>query len=223
MNTAIAILPTYSPADVANARAYALAKGENIGTRGRVPNWVLTEWHNALRPVVVKPAERGPDMRGKHTGRRGGPSTVNVDGTKHVVTKREAASARAWAIENDIPVPTKGRLNTATLQAWVNAGMPEHRIERATVYYRALDKKGRPNGKERIGIVYADMLGTGKPRMSDYWHALGIEGIPLRIIAGDMLINVTKDIDGTLEYNWVSKADSKTVVDMLKGNVSLSV
>lgn len=223
MTNSLALLPAYSAADVANARAYAIAKGNMIGARGRVPAWALAEWHSALRPVVVPVVERGPDMRGKHTGRRGGPSTVNVDGTKHVVTKREAASARAWAMANDIDVPTRGRLNTATLQAWVNAGMPEHRIERATVYYRALDKKGRPNGKERIGIVYADMLGTGKPRMSDYWHALGIDGIPLRIIAGDMLINVTRNDTNEFVYQWVSKADSKTVVDMLKGNVSLSV
>ena len=215
MSKEIAVLPTYNPADIANARAYAIANGNKLGNRGRVPMWALNEWHNALRPVLVSTTtEKVPGMRGRR-------STVNVDGTTREVSKTESQHARMWAMANGIDVPVRGRMSTDTLQAWVNAGMPEYREEVATVYYRKLDRKGRPNGKEQIAVVYRDMLGVGKPKMRDYWEALNIDGIPVRIIAGAMLINVDRDDDGDLVYSWVSKADSKAVVDTLKANISL--
>jgi hypothetical protein len=216
MNKALATIPTFTSADIANARAFAIANGNKLGNRGRVPMWALNEWRNALSPVLVR------EDTVKVPGARGRRSTVNVGGTAVEVTKAQSQHARMWAIENGIPVPTRGRLSGTVLQGWVSAGMPEHREEKATVYYRKLDKAGRPNGKEQIAIVYADMLGTGKPRMRDYWEALDIKGIPTRIIAGDMLINVTRDDDGALSYSWVSKRDSKAVVDTLLSNVSMA-
>lgn len=210
----------FSRDDVRNARAYAIKQGNNVGTRGRLHIDLLTQWVTAGRPVLVEPISTSVG-----TGKRGGPSTVNVEGNTHVVSKQDAQNARAWAVENELEVPTKGRLSTDILQKWADAGMPTYREESATVYYRALDKRGRANGKERIAIVYKDMLTrSGKPRMSDYWDALvasGITGIPVRIIAGAMKINVHRDDESQLVYEWVSKSDSKDVVDMLKANISL--
>lgn len=201
MTNEIDVMPTFSPVDIVNARAYARSKGKAVGTRGRIPHDVLMEWHNALRPVAVE-----------HKPRQ-----------KRDMSRAEYRSARKWAQDNGIDVAHKGRIADEVVDQWKNAGMPQYREEVATVYYRALDKKGRPNGKERIAVVYKDMMpitGRGRPPMSSYWAALDIKGIPVRIVTHNMLINVARNDDGEFVYHW-SKTDSKSVVSMLNSNVAI--
>jgi hypothetical protein len=221
MTNAIAIRAQFNKEDIANARAYALAMGEQVGTRGRLEQVHLDIWHRALRPQIVSKPVSGVG-RGKHTGKRGGSSTVNVEGATSVVSKADARNARLWAVENGHAVPARGRLSVATLQGWADDGMPDYREQVATVYARKLDKRGRPNGKEIAIPVYRDELSrAGKPRMVDYVNAVAFPILPVRIVAGAMLIDVTKDDDGSLSYAWVSKADGKGVVDMLKAHINI--
>lgn len=221
MTNAIAIRAQFNSDDVANARAYAIAMGERVGTRGRLEQVHLDIWHRALRPQIVSKPVSGVG-RGKHTGKRGGASTVTVEGTTRVVSKVDARNARRWAVENGHDVPARGRLSVELLQGWADDGMPNYRELVATVYGRKIDKRGRPNGKEMAFPVYRDMLPvSGKPKMRHYVDALDMPVLPVRIVAGAMLIDVTNDPDNGLVYEWVSKADGKDVVDMLKANINV--
>lgn len=220
--------------DTKAARAYAIAMGEAVGDRGRLDPVHVTVWEQAGRPVMLGPVR--PTATGGTGGKRGGrASIVVVDGETWEVTKQASRNARAWAVENDIPVPARGRLALDVLQGWVDAGMPEAepaREERATVIYRrTLDKSGRRNasvGRRTESLtVWSDQLPATKPRSSDYVRAVQSElptgAVVERIITANTIIDVTVNDDGEYVYAWVSKADSRAVVNTLKANLLVTV
>lgn len=224
MTNAIACLPTFTREDVANARALAQHYGELVGTRGRLEHVHLMVWHNALRPQLVSKSTTGVG-RGKHTGKRGGASQYVLEGETKRATKQDSRNARLWAIENSIDIPVKGRISTTVIQNWANAGAPvfEVREERAHVIYRKKDKLGRLNGATHSATVYADMLPSTKPKSSDYVRAVELpaNAVPVRIVTANTLIDVSVGEDGEYVYRWVSKRDSKTVINTLMSNLSL--
>jgi hypothetical protein len=225
MTNAIACLPTFSREDIANARALARSYGELVGTRGRLEHVHLMVWHNALRPQLVAKTATGVG-RGKHTGKRGGASTFILEGETKRATKQDSRNARLWAIENGIDIPSKGRISATVIQGWANAGAPvfEVREERATVYYvKRNHVTGSLYSKLHALTVYADMLPSTKPKSSDYVQAVDLpaNAVPVRIVTANTLIDVSVGEDGEYVYAWVSKRDSKTVMNTLMSNLSL--
>jgi hypothetical protein len=113
--------------------------------------------------------------------------------------------------------------------------MPEaepKREERAQVIYRrTLDKSGRRNasvGKRTESLtVWSDQLPATKPRSSDYVRAVQSElptgAVVERIITANTIVDVTVNDDGEYVYQWVSKADSRAVVNTLKANLLVTV
>lgn len=225
MTNAIACMPTFTREDVANARALARSYGELVGERGRLEHVHLMVWHNALRPQLVSKSTTGVG-RGKHTGKRGGASTFVLEGETKRATKQDSRNARLWAIENKIDIPVKGRISTTVIQNWANAGAPvfDIREERATVYYvKRNHVTGNLYNKMHAATVYADMLPARKPKSSEYVSCLDLpaNAVPVRIVTANTLIDVTINEDGEYVYAWVSKRDSKTVMNTLMSNLSL--
>jgi hypothetical protein len=229
MTNALAVIPTFSAADIKACRAWALAYGEpTISARGKLPMWILLDWHRNLRPTVVAP-ESDPKGGSPKFGRR--TRVVLKNGTEVEVGREDARAARRWAIAEGFHVPVKGRLNAGILQSWVNEGMPivaGPRVEKATVYYVKKNYvTGELYSKLHAITVYADMLpiGKGRPPMYTYVRAVQKDmpkhAVPVRITTPGTIVDVTVGDDGEYRYAWVSKADSKTVVDMIKGHISL--
>lgn len=225
MTNALAVLPTFNRDDVKAARAWALSYGEPIGTKGRLPMWLLLDWDRNLRPRVVVAESNAPASLGKR-GRRS--TVIDSEGRSVEVSRSNARSARAWLIGEGIDVPAKGRLNAAQLQLWANAGMPDMAVreERATVYYVKRNAiTGNLYSKMHAITVYADMLPGGKkPKHSDYVDAIELpsNATVVRITTANTIVNVTVDDDtGEYVYRWVSKADSREVVNTLKANLLL--
>lgn len=221
-----ALMPKFDRADVANARALAQFYGENVADKGRVPMVHLLVWHNALRPLVIDPKGTTGLGRGKHTGKRGGASTYELGGETKRATKQDARNARIWAIENNIDIPEKGRISKIVIQQWADMGAPifENRELRATVYYvKRNHVTGNLYSKMHAVSVYADMLPARKPKSSEYVSCLDLpaSAVVVRIVTANTLIDVTLDDNGEYVYQWVSKRDSKTVMNTLMSNLSL--
>lgn len=225
MTNALACMPVFNRDDVANARALAQHYGELVGDRGRVP-WVhLMVWHDALRPKLVSKSTTGVG-RGKHTGKRGGASTFEWEGETKRATKQDTRNARIWALENNIDVPVKGRISKNVIQHWADNGMPEfeNRELRATVYYvKRNHVTGNLYSKMHAVSVYADMLPSRKPKSSEYVSCLDLpaSACVVRIVTANTLIDVSLDDNNEYVYRWVSKRDSKTVMNTLMSNLSL--
>lgn len=232
MTNAIATLPVFSREDVRKARAWALSYGEPIGERGRMPRWLLLDWDKNLRPVPSTYVAR-PEIDSKQvSGKRGAPTVVlTKDGGWKPISRDNARNARRWALREGMEVPAHGRLSVDVLQAWANAGEPEiapDRVEVATVYYVKKNAvTGNLYSKIHAITVYADMLagGRGRPAMSAYVEAVQDDmpkhAVPVRITTANTIVDVGREDDGTYTYAWVSKADSKTVVDMIKAHIAL--
>lgn len=227
MSNAIANLPTFSAADIKACRAWAIAYGEpTISAKGKLPKWILLDWDKNLRPTVVVPESNAKPLS------RGRRSTVTLsDGSTVEVGREDARAARRWAIDAGHDVPVKGRLSATLLQTWVDKGMPivaGPRVEKATVYYVKKNYvTGELYSKLHAITVYADMLPVGKGRPPMYTYVWAVRkdmpkhAVPVRITTPGTIVDITIGDDGEYRYAWVSKADSKTVVDMIKGHISL--
>lgn len=227
MSNALAVLPTFTAADIKACRTWARAYGEpTISAKGKLPMWILLDWDKNLRPTVVVPESNAkPLSRGRRT------QVTLGDGSTVEVGREDARAARRWAIAEGFDVPVKGRLSATLLQTWVDKGMPivaGPRVERATVYYVKKNAiTGSLYSKMHAITVYADMLpsGKGRPPMSAYVEAVSKDmpkhAVVVRITTANTIVDVGRDEEGTYTYAWVSKADSKTVVDMIKGHISL--
>ncbi len=214
------------------ARAYAIAVGELVADRGRLDPVHIKVWEDHGRPVLYGPVVP-PISRATGAVRGGRRSKVTLDdGTVWEVTKEAAHNARYWAVENNVDIPAKGRLSVDVLQQWVDNGMPQReplREERASVIYRnTLDKAGRRNAalkKLHTLTVYSDQLPGTKPRSSDYVRAVRSElpagAVVVRIVTANTLIDVSLDDNGEYVYRWISKRDSKEVVNTLLGSLSV--
>lgn len=135
----------------------------------------------------------------------------------------DSANARRWYAESTGTTLGKGRTPRRVLLAWHRAGSPEIAAAPtvvATIEYRALDKRGRVNGKTRhLDVLLENMpnRGQGRPATVDYLTASGITretGHVSRIVtANGALHSVTWDHEND-EYviRWESKADQRAVI-----------
>ena len=137
-------------------------------------------------------------------------------------TKEECAYARNWFNANNEDTIGRGRLRHSIIRDWVKAGSPEVNPPLeivATVFYRKIDKAGRPNGKTREMVVTKDSMfgGRGRPITASYVAASGLtrEGALISRIVTDngAVHSVSVDSEtGEYVYRWESKADQKSVV-----------
>lgn len=138
------------------------------------------------------------------------------------VSPAECGYARNWFNANNDADLGRGRLAHSVIRDWISAGSPEVNPPAeivATVFYRKIDKAGRPNGKTREAIVTRDAMpgGRGRPTTVSYVDASGLtrEGALIsRIVTDNGAVHSVSVDDETGEYvyRWESKADQKSVV-----------
>lgn len=146
--------------------------------------------------------------------------SVYVDG--RAFTPVECNYARNWFNANNDEPLGRGRLAHSIIRDWANAGSPEVNPPAeivATVFYRKIDAKGRPNGKIREAVVTrTDMPGgRGRPATIDYINASGLtrdNALISRIVTDNGAIHSVRVDEETDDYiiRWESKADQKSVV-----------
>lgn len=146
--------------------------------------------------------------------------SIFVDGNS--VSPIEAGYARNWYNANNDSDLGRGRLAHSIIRDWIKAGSPEVNPPAeivATVFYRKIDKAGRPNGKTREAVVTRDAMpgGRGRPTTDSYVAASGLtrEGALIsRIVTDNGAVHSVKvDVDtNAYVYRWESKADQKSVV-----------
>lgn len=148
---------------------------------------------------------------------------ITVAGIKF--DRTDVANARNWFNRNNDEPLGRGRMPYSILTDWDSANRPEVAapIEYvATVFYRKIDAKGRPNGKTREHMISRDDMrnagaGKGRPSTELYLIASGLTPEDSRITRivtdGGAIHSVAIDPE-TDEYviRWESKADQKEVV-----------
>lgn len=148
----------------------------------------------------------------------------------------EVGYARAWFNRNNDSI-VRGRLAHDILLNWVAAGSPEvakPAVISATIFFRRIDSKGRPNGKVRTLDVNAANMpgGRGRPKTRHYVEASGLQrdsALITRIVTDQGAVHsVSVDEEtGHYVYRWESKADQRDVVVALhtaqqEGNAAIA-
>lgn len=140
-------------------------------------------------------------------------------------TPDETKLARNWFNATQDAPMGKGRIPNDVLFAWHSEGRPVHEPAPkndivATVFFRRLDIKGRPNGKVREQDVTRSELGQsgrGRPSTVSYLAAANLDRdktLVTRIVTSQGAVHsVGVDADtGEYVIRWESKSDQRLVI-----------
>ncbi|MGC4175440.1 tyrosine-type recombinase/integrase, partial [Demequina sp.] len=150
-------------ARIAPPRAWALANGIDIGTRGQIPRHVLDAWKRAGAPFTPSATPR------QHVEAR--PST-------------EAGQVRAWALSQGLDVKATGRLSPAIVAAWRAAGSPTVTTPTPTPARPGAGATAAAQAYRLVHAILAEavndgLLATNPARIPGAGHVAHAERIPL--------------------------------------------